>query len=369
MRFLLKPARSSKFALASAKNLGKSNLDPISSSNVAARAWGQQCSPNCGCVLRFEVQLSPQTNTTASPTVVDANYHAKRVMTTRDAGASLKPLLTSHASHPSSPILTSCTCSTLHQLAQQVVEHLPGKSLDTLKNETDSGVVGARSSVAFRHTVLKESILPIEKEKEEKKWSTRRQNNINKSNQFSETQKHFHCYDLVEEAVLSLLHERQIAARKESNAECFSPTIGGYFSMYSISNRKRSPFGEFDIDEEEQDNKKISFSSRYSMQSDNAGWLGMSPSSYFLFGEENAAVSTLNYAQQIRNAIAAYIFGNSDEGVRHESIAERQRPTTTYLQLLDMYGNVTSDDEMEDDKLDDWVNYVDQSQNHSTNIG
>ncbi len=71
----------------------------------------------------------------------------------------MRPLTTQHASRLR-PILTSCTCPTLHHLAQRVVDHLRGKTLAQIRNEMGMGVVGPRSTVAFRHTVLRENMLP-----------------------------------------------------------------------------------------------------------------------------------------------------------------------------------------------------------------
>ncbi|KAL3797873.1 hypothetical protein HJC23_006911 [Cyclotella cryptica] len=371
MRFLLNSARPKQTKLASATSVSITNARPHPQT-VAAKAWGQQCSPNCGCIVRFEVQLSPLSNLASSPMVVHASYHAKRIMTTRPSVfekskgvAPLKPLLTSHASQPPSPILTSCTCPALHQLAQQVVDHMPGKSLQTLKNETDLGVVGTRSSAAFRHTILKENVMPSVRA-DERQWSIFIEKSLDtsndKTNEFSSTKPYFHCYDLVEDAVLSLLHERQIGARKESAGDCFSPTLGGYFAMYSASKRNKPPFGKVGVDEKKE-NDTDSFSGQHSMHSDNAGWLRASPSSYFLFGEDHAAVSMLNFLQHARDVILTRLFGKTegDADARTNEVGE-QRPTTTYLRLLDMYGNATIDEQLEDDKVDDWLSYVDQTQ-------
>jgi hypothetical protein len=359
MRFLLKPTKSPQIKLASSTSALKTNA-----TQTTAKAWGQQCSPNCGCVLRFEVQLSPPSGFTTSPTVLDASYQAKRVIT-KSSHNGLQPLLTTHPSLSSRPILTSCTCPTLHQLAQQVVGYLPGKSLQTLKNETDLGLVGVRTSIPFRHTVLKENVLPVLKANE-KKWSVSMKERSNKSNNetsFNETEQHFHCYDLVEESILSLIHERHIGARKDSLASSFSSTMGGYFAMYNRSKGISNPFDDAGNDPEEHISTRRSL-----LQSEGSGWLRMSPSSYFLFGEDNAAVSTINYSQHAKDTVITLIFGRTEEGKEVESSMEEQRPTTTYLQLLDLYGNA-SEDEMKEDMLDDWVNYVDQVRDQNTTTG
>jgi hypothetical protein len=45
-------------------------------------------------------------------------------------------------------------------MAKRAVDHLRGKTLAQIRNEMDMGVVGPRSTVAFRHTVLRENVLP-----------------------------------------------------------------------------------------------------------------------------------------------------------------------------------------------------------------
>ena len=145
MRFLLKSTTTASRAAASAardanKLLSKNNahnaITERATNNITGKAWGQHCSPDCGCVLRFELQLSnyrvsPALSTTE--TVAAATYHAKRVMVTKakhlsdnddnrtssssssPSSTNLKPLLTSElSSHSQRPILTSCTCTTLH---------------------------------------------------------------------------------------------------------------------------------------------------------------------------------------------------------------------------------------------------------------
>ena len=330
--------------------------------NWCSRYDSKQCSPNCGCVLRFEVGLSPPTPFNTSPTVVHATYHAKRVMTTSKNGER-KPLMTTHASLSSQPILTTCTCPTLHQLASQVVEHLPGKSLQTLKNETGLGVVGIRSSIPFRHSVLKDYVLPALKVgKKEWQLSSKEEKNSNEGNspgKFRETEQHFHCYDLLEESLLMLLHERHVEARKDSMVESFSPTMGGQFAMYSrTKNMKTNLF-----DDSGEHNK--SKSKRATMMHEGRGWLyNMSPSSYFLFEQDNTS-----YFQQVKDAMITILFGKVEESAQIGRNGVEQRPTTTYLQLLDMYGNLSIDEEIKDDKLDDWVNYVDQIRDQNTTTG
>jgi hypothetical protein len=41
--------------------------------DTAIQAWGQQCSPNCGCTVRFETTIDP----TDHYQITSASYHAK----------------------------------------------------------------------------------------------------------------------------------------------------------------------------------------------------------------------------------------------------------------------------------------------------
>ena len=167
MRFLLlQPYSAPVASILKSRSLLKGAAATASETTTGVgKAWGQQCSPNCGCVLRIEAELSEGTSST-SPIIIESSYHAKRVMTTahnrcssNGGAAQLKPLITHHNSR-SQPILTTCTCPTLHHIAQRAVNHLQGKTVAQIRNELDMGIVGHRSSVAFRHTVLRESVLP-----------------------------------------------------------------------------------------------------------------------------------------------------------------------------------------------------------------
>mmetsp|Transcript_18561 Transcript_18561/g.25540 ORF Transcript_18561/g.25540 Transcript_18561/m.25540 type:complete len:352 (-) Transcript_18561:88-1143(-) len=136
------------------------------------RAWGQQCSPHCGCVVRFESQLRPNASTYDN-IILNSSYEAKTVVSTRNnRNHHLQPQLTSK----SRPLLTKCSCPTLHNLASRIVEHTDGKSLSSLRNELQFN--STRSSTSFRHTALKESNSDVS---------------------------HTHCYDLVEEAYIAML--------------------------------------------------------------------------------------------------------------------------------------------------------------------
>lgn len=180
MRFLLnsKAHRSGKEMLkinitnARGKQESDATSTKASSSGMAAlheRSWGQQCSPTCGCVVRFEANIDPTSNT-----IVDSQYHAKRVVTTTSKDKSrLEPVLTTRTGKP---MFRECNCETVHQLATQITSFLPNRRLEKVQSMTD--FAKTRSSPAFRHAVLAEQNLPRE--------ST-------------------HCFDVVEEAFTAMI--------------------------------------------------------------------------------------------------------------------------------------------------------------------
>ena len=420
MRFLLKSTTTASRAAASAardanKLLSKNNahnaITERATNNITGKAWGQHCSPDCGCVLRFELQLSNDRVSSAlstTETVAAATYHAKRVMVTKakhspdndenrssssssPSSTNLKPLLTSElSSHSQRPILTSCTCTTLHELAQQVVNHLPGRTLQQLRNDTELGVVGARSSMAFRHTVLRENVLPALAEKEAQSWkkfgemSSKEQQQQNEDaknssgggiHEMNSTQQHGHCFDLVEDSFLSMIHEREMSPRKDDKVHAFSPTMGGYFRMYSPSGRQQKQRhlpSQHSLDEDDIAAEYATMRRNDSLASQSGGdWLQKSPSSYFLFGDESSN-SKSSYSDGILSLFIDYakesIFGRDGNATAATSatVENGARPSN-YLQLLDMYGDTHSDHgEKEEEPYDDWLDYVDtQSQGQS----
>ena len=445
MRFLLKSNAALRSRAASAAAIRNTNKEVLSqtkknnahnaNTSITGRAWGQQCSPDCGCVLRFELQLSnnhisPELSTTE--TVASATYHAKRVMVTKSTNHQqrqgeidntsssssnnlLRPLLTSeHASKPQRPILTTCTCNTLHELAQQVVNHLPGKTLQQLRNETElNGVVGTRTSMAFRHTVLSENILPLISSKTKNgrssSWKNKfgveqKQDNNNNSGvqEMNTTERYGHCYDLVEDSLLSMIYERSISPRKDDKIHAYSPTMGGSFHLYSPSRRQQHKHRllqqqQHDVmsDDEENDTTARGGGGNALRRQDSSNWLQQtSPSSYFLFGDDNypnnkSSSSSNYYSDGLFSLFVDYakesIFGRDDNNdveaaatTAYQAGAEAvgnggssSRPSD-YLQLLDMYGdnhsdheneyNHQDDDDDDDEPLDDWLDYVDTMQ-------
>ncbi len=142
MRFLINA--SSANVASKATRASKVASDP-NIPNTAARTWGQHCSPNCGCVLRFETSLDPNNNNQ----ILSASYDAKTIMTkvtpTEDGTSTfLKPVRTEKGR----PLLKECTCPTVHKLAHAMTEILPGHTLSQAQNQVE--FMGVRSSPAFR---------------------------------------------------------------------------------------------------------------------------------------------------------------------------------------------------------------------------
>eukprot|EP00980_Cylindrotheca_fusiformis_P005011 scaffold1062_cov130-Cylindrotheca_fusiformis.AAC.17 len=197
MRFLLNPSLPG-----SARSIVKKNGDKrkryeqtvVMSNNVSTndptqhvKSWGQQCSPTCGCVIRFETQIDPTTQT-----ITGSQYHAKSVVARASKdGKRLEPVLTTRNQKP---MFRECNCSTLHTLAQEISSYLPDKKLDRVRNL--SQFTFTRSSTAFRHAVLVEKELP---------------------------RKDTHCFDVVEEAFTAMIKGKIVAQRR--NKKDFQHTL------------------------------------------------------------------------------------------------------------------------------------------------
>jgi len=373
MRFLLKRV----VGVGKNRATAKKRLD-TSTKAAQSQSWGQQCGISCGCVLRIETQLS-ESSTSISPTIVSATYHTKRVLATSNnnddnGGIYLKPLITQHKSNNSQPILSSCTtCPTLHQLATQTVEYLPGKTLAQVRNHIENG-----SSLALRHTILRENILPaIEGENSKKKLGTAKksssiqqlknhEDNTKRSgiHEMKRSNQYVHCYDLVEDALSSMIHERMPSPRSNINrdADFYSITLGSYFSMYDTSNSRRRQRRHDSIEYLQRPDNDID-EEKLSAQAND--WQRESPSSVFLFGDEHVVQSNNNTIsgyiyQYIKESINNQFAGN-DKTIEGVSQTEQiEAPTTTYLQLLDMYSEVDSDDDTQKDAKDDWLMHVDE---------
>lgn len=170
MRFLLHAAKKPKrlarssvkttTARASLQHQGENSN--ISENTTSRRQWGQQCSPSCGCVVRFESTVD-DTNT-----IVSATYHAKQLMISRPQnGQIIQPHVTSHHAKP---LLTECNCKTLHRLSQRVVHYIQDKRIDQIQNCLEA-------TPAVVHASLKTQELPTS---------------------------HSHCFHLVQQAVVAM---------------------------------------------------------------------------------------------------------------------------------------------------------------------
>ncbi|KAL3934725.1 MAG: hypothetical protein SGARI_003264 [Bacillariaceae sp.] len=148
-------------------------------SNALRKSWGQQCSPDCGCIVRFEASVDPSTQR-----IVAAKYVAKSVLTTVDHenGGRLAPVYTSRTNRP---MFQECSCSSVHKLAKEVTSYLPNKRLDQIQGWND--FTFTRSSEAFRHAVLAQHDLP---------------------------RHHTQCFDVVEEAFTGMVNNTVPARRK-----------------------------------------------------------------------------------------------------------------------------------------------------------
>ena len=395
MRFLLKASSSSarntsKVLASTTKVVGSAaattpTAQPVT--NASGKAWGQQCGSTCGCVLRIETSLS-ECLSSASPRIVGAEYHAKRVLVTAHKSSAdndnvyFKPLSTQSTN--SQPILTTCTCSTLHHLASQTVEHIEGKTLEQIRNDMELGTLGTRSSVAFRHTVLKENVLPTIAANEKKKFGLEKSTSAklnprdlkqgeNGVQEMNSTQRHNHCYDLVEDALLSMIHNRMPTPRDvTTEAGAYSPTLGGYFRMYHQIDRN-TPLAKDDDGEQDDKTEQASELSSIHEASD---WQRRSPSSFFLFGDESSSQYSSGtsftglFLDQLKESMNTRLFGNEtkvagDTTATEDRSQESYHPTT-YLQLLDMYGNDESNNKSDADLdgYDDWLEYVDSMRYH-----
>lgn len=197
MRFLLNPSKSALKRANHANNASPSHLAGrvvVKNDDNAARIFGQQCSPQCGCVVRFEATFR---NSGSSKKITSMTYDAKTIVTTnyvssQDGSISLRPVYTT-SQHK--PMMKDCKCQTIHSLASTIVETLPTMTLEQAQNQVEFR--GVRSSPSFRysvlknHNLLKKSIVNTNKNCFEKQIL-----NVNGG----------HCFDLVEEAAVACLN-------------------------------------------------------------------------------------------------------------------------------------------------------------------
>lgn len=233
MRFLLQVAsKPSKGLTAPSITTNSATVKAAASTtanaNETVKAWGQKCSPNCGCTLRFESELDPTQNNL----ILSTTYHAKTILTTSTKNSdngngngnetiSLDLLTTTKGR----PIMKKCSCKTLNSLAQKVTETLPGMPLAKAQNTLE--FTGVRSSTAFRYMVLKEHGLL-------RTNNHHTSSNNGKRSAFADIMKEIddkegRCYDLVEEALVACLKgympQPRPAQKMKSNNTAATATV------------------------------------------------------------------------------------------------------------------------------------------------
>lgn len=214
MRFLLNPVKRTPRAARKECKVNPNNtrkeISPSVSQNDASylNSWGQQCSPNCGCVVRFETKVDP-----ATQTIVDSSYHAKSIITVPRNGR-LEPVLTTRTQKP---MLKECKCKTVHTLAKEITSYLPDKNLDRIRNGTE--FTFTRSSPAFRHAVLAGNKLPR-----------------------TDT----HCFDVLEEAFTAMV--KGVMPKQRRNNKSFEKLLIGEFALNAKDEDFDSSRKEFGMD-------------------------------------------------------------------------------------------------------------------------
>lgn len=177
MRFLLHPVLKTSKTIArrtAAKNASKPVINTVSkmssdSNDVSyTKFWGQQCSMNCGCVVRFEAMIDPSTQQ-----IIDVTYHAKSIVATQTKDGRLEPVRTTRTNKP---MMKECKCKTIHTLAKEITTFVSNKNLDSVRNMNEFS--STRSSPAFRHAVLVGNQLP---------------------------RTDIHCFDVLEEAFTAMI--------------------------------------------------------------------------------------------------------------------------------------------------------------------
>jgi len=226
MRFLLKhsprtlPRNPTNISVRKPLNTSQTRQSsPITDETTLTKAWGQQCSSNCGCAIRFEISTKSAYDGHA---IIDATYHAIQVVSTMSSTSESKNKKeTSNNSHNNNnnnnkmnhqkqlqplsihptnrPMLKECTCKTLHTLASEIVTQLPTMTLSQAQNQFE--FTGIRSSNAFRYIVLKDILQSTWTPTMKKTAAAATTTTIHPTM----IQKHIPCYDLVEEAIIACL--------------------------------------------------------------------------------------------------------------------------------------------------------------------
>lgn len=137
------------------------------------KAWGQQCSSTCGCVVRFEAVL----NDDDKGTLNYVSYHAQKLVAIptqepRNDRSKRQLLLTTKGR----PMFQESSCRTLHHLSSATIQYMMKLgSIEKFKSTVEFQHI--RSSPAFCRSVLEAQNLPN-----------------------TDT----HCVDVIEEAVTAL---------------------------------------------------------------------------------------------------------------------------------------------------------------------
>ena len=140
--------------------------------NGGKLAWGQQCSPTCACVVRFEATVD-----TTTGTIEQVSYHAKQLVTTpSSSSSSSSPIMVQMTRH-GRPLVQDCPCHTLHALSQASLHHMIHQQQTWHGLQSSLEFRSTRSSRAFVRSVLRAQGLPVT---------------------------HTHCVDVVEEALTAL---------------------------------------------------------------------------------------------------------------------------------------------------------------------
>ena len=251
MRYLLNPSlQISKKAIATA-GATKTIAVPHSVSTISTtKKWGQQCGVTCGCVVRFEIELDQNDR------VIMAEYTAKKIITT----AILIPVVPTTSTlkenkhstdtkqheqqqHHMRPVFTnrtkrlqyvSCQCSTLHTLCLQSIQYFINRPIYQLLNVHE--FPSARSSSAFRDTIL--SSIRIHQPDQEMNLSHSQQHpqSSSRSIRRHNNLRHYHCFDLVEDAITALLKGYIPPPRPHQTTDDILRTYRHYDNQYNLEN-------------------------------------------------------------------------------------------------------------------------------------
>jgi hypothetical protein len=230
---IMSTTKKKKSMISKSKSTTTMTTSIVSSNNNTIKSWGQQCSPNCGCVLRFETTIDD--NNKNEQRVIDCRYIAKSVVTTTITTTSssttvgsnndnqqqkqLVPVYTN--TRKQRPMLQECKCQSLHKLAQQVTSFLINKKMNDIKSMNDSFTSSIRSTIAFRHSVLVD-------------------NNLSRNDT--------HCFDIVEEAYNGMMNQKIPSKRRYNHDDNFHNVLT---AEYSLQQGRRPQFVNSKYVEEE----------------------------------------------------------------------------------------------------------------------